>query len=77
MKSIRNYYLDINKLQESSISDKEKDKIYDYYNQLMCHLRDKEDGSAESICNTLLNAGYLVDKEIEDRDKKVKELINE
>jgi hypothetical protein len=70
--SIKGYYLDLEKVFE--LEDFKIEKVFELYYQLV-NGAGSIVGTHEAHLNTLLKSGYLVDKKVEDRDKKI-EFIN-
>ncbi len=67
---LKNYYLDIEKL--NSISLDISSKIHDYYRDMIYCYQDGRTSISESIFNTLYNNGYL--KNI--REEKIDNILN-
>ena len=68
--NIDDYYLDMNEL--LSVGDREyRNIIIDFYRTLLMGTQNEK-----SIFNTLIKTGYLKNKNQEDRDDKISDLIN-
>ena len=66
-----NYYLDIDKV--SKLDDKEeKQRIHNYYIDMLTSSSDQREEMAKSLFHTLYNNGYL--KEV--RDEKLKQVLS-
>lgn len=69
------YYLDLKIV--NSIKDKEeRDMIHSYYRDMITWAEDGRMSTAISFFNTLDRAGYIKNREQEDRSDKIGELIN-
>lgn len=69
MIDIKDYYLNI-----KGIFLIEKDKyemIFSLYNQMCDHIRSNESSLAQSMFNTLVKNGYLINKTTEEREEKI------
>jgi hypothetical protein len=74
--NLSKYYLDLNML--SKVKDKEeRDIIHSYYREMITLAEDGRMLTAISFFNTLEKAGYIKNREQEDRSDKISELINE
>jgi len=71
MFKVDNYYLDVDKV--SKLEDKEeRQRIHNYYIDMLASSSDKRDEMAKSLFHTLYNNGYL--KEV--RDEKLKQVLS-
>jgi len=66
-----NYYLDLVKVGELKTQG-DKDKIHNYYTDMLHSSNDSRDEVAKSIFHTLFNNGYL--KEV--RDEKIEKILS-
>jgi len=66
-----NYYLDLGKVAELK-TQSDKDKIHNYYSDMLHSAHDKREEVAKSIFNTLFNNEYL--KEV--RDEKLQQIFS-
>lgn len=72
MFSIKDYYLDINKLLD--LEKDRYDKIYDLYFSLVVSIKEKDNDIAQLHFNTLIKSGYLKNKTEEDRSDKIEQI---
>jgi len=68
---IENYYLDLKKVFDLSIDD--KDRIHSYYIDMLYQNGQGDKEVSRSYFLTLINAGYLIDS----RDEKLNKLLDE
>lgn len=69
------YYLDLDVV--NKIEDKEeRDMIHSYYRDMITWADDGRTTTATSFFHTLDKAGYIKNRETEDRQEKLGELIN-
>ena len=69
------YYLDLDVV--NNITDKEeRDMIHSYYRDMITWADDGRITTATSFFHTLEKAGYIKNRETEDRQEKLGELIN-
>jgi hypothetical protein len=69
------YYLDLKSV--NGLEDKEeRDMIHSYYRDMITWAEDGRMSTAISFFNTLDRAGYIKNREQEDRSDKIGELIN-
>ena len=66
-----NYYLDLEKVGELKTQG-DKDKIHNYYTDMLHSASEKREQIAKSIFNTLYNNKYL--KEV--RDEKIEQVLS-
>ena len=71
MINIESYFLDLKKLDQ--LDNDKADIIHGYYKELLYSFHDGRKEMAQSIANTLIEAGYLISQ----REKKLDQLINE
>jgi hypothetical protein len=71
MMNYSNYYLDLEKVSKLETLD-ERERIHNYYSELLHSSNDKRDDMARSIFHTLYNNGYL--KEV--RDEKIEQILS-
>ena len=71
MFKVDNYYLDLEKVCELK-SKEEKQRIHNYYTDMLHSAHDKREGVAKSLFHTLYNNGYL--KEV--RDEKIDKILS-
>lgn len=67
---IENYCLNLHAVKP--LDEKEKDVIHSYYKDMLYCFHDGRKEMAQSILNTLLLGGYLIDV----RDKKIDDLLH-
>lgn len=65
--NIENYYLNIDKL--SKLEKIERNRIHEYYRDMIYSKQDKRDDIVKSLFNTLWYSGYLKDIRDEKLDK--------
>lgn len=71
--NLKNYYLDIDKInREYKEQKEERNKIHDYYKDMLYCYSDGRKDVAEGFFNTLLNAGFL--KNV--RDEKIDQILS-
>ena len=73
---ISKYYLDfnaVNKLESAA----ERDMIHSYYRDMVCMAEEGRDSIATSFFQTLERGGFIKNRETEDRQEKLGELIND
>jgi len=71
MFKVDNYYLDVDKV--SKLEDKEeRQRIHNYYMDMLHSAHDNRDGVAKSLFHTLYNNEYL--KEV--RDEKIDKILS-
>lgn len=69
------YYLDLGKV--AKIRDTEEmERIHGYYKEFLFSLLEDTSARTESLFNTLRMAGYLLDSEQVNRDKKLDEVLD-
>lgn len=69
---IENYYLDLQKV-NSIESKSDREQIHRYYMDMMhCSMEGREP-MAQSLLNTLIKGGYLIDF----RNEKIEKILNE
>jgi len=75
-KDLSNYYIDLQKL--STLKDKESDNILRMYQDMLHYMVDgaSREMMAMSLFNTLEMGGYLKNRQSEERENKLGELIN-
>lgn len=66
-----NYYLDLEKVSKLG-TQSERERIHNYYSELLHSSHDKRDDMARSFFHTLYNNGYL--KEV--RDEKIEKILS-
>lgn len=67
--NIENYYLNIDKL--SKLEKLERNRIHEYYRDMIYSKQDKRDDIVKSLFNTLWYSGYLKDI----RDEKLEKIL--
>lgn len=65
-----NLYLDLNKVNELK-HKRDREKIYNFYQDMLHFHQDGRNSMAQSIYNTLERAGYIVDI----RDEKINKIL--
>lgn len=65
------YYLDIDKVSKLQSED-ERNRIHNYYTDMLIYMDDKRLPIAISIKNTLIKAGYL----IQVRDENIEKILS-
>ena len=65
------YYLDIDKVSKLQFED-ERNRIHNYYTDMLIYMDDKRLPIAISIKNTLIKAGYL----IQVRDENIEKILS-
>lgn len=70
------YYLDFNAVNALD-SIEERDMIHSYYRDMVCMAEEGRDSTATSFFNTLEKGGFIKNREIEDRQEKIGDLIND
>jgi hypothetical protein len=70
------YYLDFNEVNKLESAD-ERDMIHGYYRDMVSMAEEGRDSTATSFFNTLEKGGFIKNREIEDRQEKLGDLIND
>jgi hypothetical protein len=68
--NISQYYLDLDKV--NKLEEKVRETIHNYYRDMLYSFHDNRSEMCLSILDSLLSAGYLVDK----RSKKLDDLLD-
>jgi isoleucyl-tRNA synthetase len=73
-KDLSNYYLDLSKL--DNLKQKESENIHRMYTDMLHYMTDSREMMSMSLFNTLEVGGYLKNRQSEERENKIGELIN-
>ena len=73
-KDLSNYYLDLSKL--DNLKQKESENIHRMYTDMLHCMIDNREMMAMSLFNTLEMAGYIKNRQTEERENKLGDLIN-
>jgi len=73
-KDLSNYYLDLPKL--DILKQKERENIHRMYTDMLHYMTDSRDMMAMSLFNTLEMGGYIKNRQTEERENKLGDLIN-
>lgn len=73
-KDLSNYYLDLSKL--DNLKQKESENIHRMYTDMLHYMTDNREMTAISLFNTLEMAGYIKNRQTEERENKLGDLIN-
>ncbi len=69
------YYLNI-PLVSKMESEEERQRIHDYYKEMMYSYHDGRAEMAKSMMLTLLKSGYLIDEQQESREKNINMILD-
>ena len=69
---VENYYLNIDGINKLG-SKRERDRIHEYYREMLFSISEGRKSMGQAYFNTLLNNGFLIDI----RDEKIDKVLNE
>ena len=73
-KDLSSYYLDLSKL--DNLKQKECENIHRMYTDMLHYMTDSREMMAMSLFNTLEMGGYIKNRQTEERENKLGDLIN-
>ena len=73
-RDLSNYYLDLSKL--DNLKQKEYENIHKMYTDMLHYMTDGREMISMSLFNTLEMGGYIKNRQTEEREDKLGELIN-
>lgn len=73
-RDLSNYYLDLSKL--DNLKQKEYENIHKMYTDMLHYMTDGREMISMSLFNTLEMGGYIKNRQTEERENKLGDLIN-